>query len=161
MSHSRLIFLFLLSADDFPLESIFLAPFLFLYSRVDGIYFIFGVWLESKVPFPSCPRYFRLSFPIWSRRCLIQDSFSYFFFPLTGRRCHFRFRVPAYHLASISFLPPSGDSLGLLYVTPYPILYPSGHQVQTSVFPFWPGFVTLGLTHIISLNGQSLTACYC
>ena len=48
-----------------------------------------------------------------------------------------------------SLLPPwPGDPLGLLYVTPYPILFPSGHQVQTSVFPFWLGFVTLGLTHI-------------
>ena len=38
--------------------------------------------------------------------------------------------------------------------------YPSGHQVQTSVFPFWLGFVTLGLTHILScLNGHSLMAC--
>ena len=62
-----------------------------------------------------------------------------------GRRCHFRFRVPANHLASTFFLPVSGDSLGLLDVTPYSILYPSGHQVQTSVFPFWPGFVTLGI----------------
>ena len=36
-----------------------------------------------------------------------------------------------------SLLPPwPGDPLGLLYVTPYPILFPSGHQVQTSVFPF-------------------------
>ena len=26
-------------------------------------------------------------------------------------------------------------------------------------FPFWPGFVTSGLTYIISLNGHSLTAC--
>ena len=48
-----------------------------------------------------------------------------------------------------SLLPPwPGDPLGLLYVTPYPFLFPSGHQVQTSVFPFWLGFVTLGLTHI-------------
>ena len=50
------------------------------------------------------------------------------------------------------FLPVSGDPLGLLYVTPYPILFPSGHQVQTSVFPFWPGFVTLGLTYIIMMS---------
>ena len=62
-----------------------------------------------------------------------------------------------------SLLPPwPGDPLGLLYVTPYPILFPSGHQVQTSVFPFWLGFVTLGLTHILScLNGHSLMAYHC
>ena len=58
--------------------------------------------------------------------------------------------------------PWSGDSLGLLDVTPYPILYASGHQVQTSVFPFWPGFVTLGFTYNLScLNGHSLMACHC
>ena len=38
--------------------------------------------------------------------------------------------------------------------------FPSGHQVQTSVFPFWLGFVNLGLTHILScLNGHSLMHC--
>ena len=36
-------------------------------------------------------------------------NFSPFFFLLTGRRCHFRFRVPANHLASTFFLPVSGD----------------------------------------------------
>ena len=79
-------------------------------------------------------------------------NFFFSFFSLTGRRCHFRFRVPANHLASTFSLPVSGDSLGLLDVTPYPILYPSGHQVQTSVFPFWPGFVTLGLTYITMMS---------
>ena len=39
----------------------------------------------------------------------ITDFSSRFFSP-TGRRCHFRFRVPANHLASLSFsLPVSGD----------------------------------------------------
>ena len=52
----------------------------------------------------------------------------------------------------LSSSPWSGDSLGLLDVTLYPILYPSGHHVQTSVFPFWPGFVTLGLTHITMMS---------
>ena len=32
-------------------------------------------------------------------------NFLIFLFPLTGRRCHFRFRVPANHLASTFFLP--------------------------------------------------------
>ena len=36
-------------------------------------------------------------------------NFSLFLFSLTGRRCHFRFRVPANHLASTFFLPMSGD----------------------------------------------------
>ena len=36
-------------------------------------------------------------------------DFSPFFFSLTGKRCHFRFRVPANRLASTFFLPVSGD----------------------------------------------------
>ena len=36
-------------------------------------------------------------------------NFLIFLFPLTGRRCHFRFRVPANHLASTFFLPVSGE----------------------------------------------------
>ena len=36
-------------------------------------------------------------------------SFLFFFFSQTGRRCHFRFRVPANRLASTFFLPVSGD----------------------------------------------------
>ena len=36
-------------------------------------------------------------------------NFSYCLFPLTGRSPHFRFRVPANHLASTFFLPVSGD----------------------------------------------------
>ena len=36
-------------------------------------------------------------------------NFFFWFFSLTGRRCHFRFRVPANHLASLLFLPVSGD----------------------------------------------------
>ena len=36
-------------------------------------------------------------------------NFLFSFFSLTGRRCHFRFRVPANHLASTFFLPVSGD----------------------------------------------------
>ena len=35
--------------------------------------------------------------------------FSLYLFPLTGRSCHFRFRVPANHLASTFFLPVSGN----------------------------------------------------
>ena len=69
------------------------------------------------------------------------------------RIIYFRWRegVPTSVLGSqpiiwlLSSSPWSGDSLGVLDVTPYPILYPSGHQVQTSVFPLWPGFATLGI----------------
>ena len=36
-------------------------------------------------------------------------NFSYYLFPLTGWSPHFRFGVPANHLASTFFLPVSGD----------------------------------------------------
>ena len=36
-------------------------------------------------------------------------NFSYCLFPLIGKSPHFRFRVPANHLASLFFLPVSGD----------------------------------------------------
>ena len=84
-----------------------------------------------------------------------------FLFPTSvdGRSSLFRLRVLANHLASNFFPPLSGDSLGLLYVPvshSLPIRSPS---TNICLFPFWPGFVTLGLTYIISLNGHSLTAC--
>ena len=39
--------------------------FFFFFSLFSGWrhLFYFRVWLEGRVPFPSCPRYFRLSFP--------------------------------------------------------------------------------------------------
>ena len=62
-------------------------------------------------------------------------NFIIFLFPLTGRRYHFCFRVPANHLASTFFLPMSCDPSE---VTEYQHLL-----VST-------------LTHIFTL-----TACYC
>ena len=56
----------------------------------------------------------------------LQNWFFFTLFPLTERRCHFRFRDLANHFASIFFLLLSGDSLGLLSLSP-------GHRVQTSV----------------------------
>ena len=44
---------------------------------------------------------------------------SYYLFPLTGGEPHFRFGVPANHLASLSPLPVSGD---LRYYLPTPPL---------------------------------------
>ena len=67
-------------------------------------------------------------------------NFSYYLFPLTGRSPHFRFGVPANHLATLFFLPVSGDPSE---VTNYKHLW---------VFPLWPTFF---------LNGHSLMACYC
>ena len=100
---------------------------------------------------PSCPRYsFRLLLP----GVLGFGSVHHEAWPITNFLIiYFRWQegVPTFVSGSqpiiwlLSSSPWSGDSLGLLDVTPYPILYPSGHQVQTSVFPFWPGFVTLGI----------------
>ena len=72
-----------------------------------------------------------------------------FLFPIStdGRRGLFLlFGILANHLASIFFLPLSGDSLGLLYV-PVPHSLPIRSQ-STNIcwFPFWPGFVTWTLT---------------
>ena len=66
------------------------------------------------------------------------------------------FGVLANHLASIFFLPLSGNSLGLLYV-PVPHSLPIRSQ-STNIcwFPFWPGFVTWGIDLNSSFNGQSL-----
>ena len=69
---------------------------------------------------------------------------------------YFRWRegVPTSVLGSqpilwlLSSSPWSGNFFRATRCHPSPILFPSGHQVQTSVFPFWLGFVTLGLTHI-------------
>ena len=41
-------------------------------------------------------------------------NFSFRFFSLSGRRCHFRFRVSANHLASPTFLLPVSGDLRLL-----------------------------------------------
>ena len=75
-------------------------------------------------------RFFTRSFasdPASSHGDLIfKTDFSFTLFPLTERRFHFRFRVLANHFASIFFLPLSGDSLGLLSLSP-------GYKVQTSV----------------------------
>ena len=59
-------------------------------------------------------------------RTLPNNSLSYYLFPLTGRSPHFRFGVPANHLASLFF--PSGQAifLGLLDVTQVPFFF---HQV--------------------------------
>ena len=70
--------------------------------------------------------------PIWSWWCLIQDwFFSTLLLLMEGASTSALGLLPIIWLLSSS--PWSGDSLGLLYVTPYPLLYPSGHQVQTSV----------------------------
>ena len=75
--------------------------------------------------------------------CLLRTmskNWLFLLFPLTGRSPHFRFGVPANHLASLFFLLVSSD---LSEVTKYQHLL---------VSPLWPTFF---------LNGHSLVACYC
>ena len=83
---------------------------------------------------------------------------------------YFRWRegVPTSVLGSqpiiwlLSSFPWSGDFFRATRCHPSPILFPSGHPVQTSVFSILTWVVTLGLTYILScFNGHSLTACYC
>ena len=71
-------------------------------------------YCSANPGFGASPGVWREIRPICSRRPLFQNWFSYSLFPLTERRCHFRFMVLANHLASLFFLPLSGDSLGLL-----------------------------------------------
>ena len=113
--------------------------------RSNRLYAIFNTGLKNLCP--SCPRYsFVFFYPeywLWfvcPLRTLSNYWLSYFLFPLTGRSPHFRFRVPANHLASLSFSLVSSD---LSEVTKYQHLL---------VSPLWPTFF---------LNGHSLTACYC
>ena len=86
----------------------------FLLSRANRLYAIFNTGLKNLGS--SCPRYIFVFFTQskWLWVCLPQalsnNWFFFSFFSPTGRRCHFRFRVPANHLASLSFsLPVSGD----------------------------------------------------
>ena len=99
-----------------------------------------------------CPRSFPLSLSgvlAWDSHPLTTTSSSKLIisFPISadGRSSHFRLRVLANHLASVFFLPLSGDSLGLLYV-PVPYTLPIWSQ-STNIcwFAFWPGFVTWGI----------------
>ena len=92
---------------------------------------------------PSCPRYsFRLLLPgvlgfgsVRHEPCPTTNFFLFLFFA-DKKKVPLPFQGPSQSFG-FSLLPPCpGDPLGLLYVTPYPILFPSGHQVQTSVFPF-------------------------
>ena len=151
--------------------------------RVDGIYLCISLWLEG-IKFLFLSKILSIFFTrslvrdsppsvhddlcsknssspgVWheihSPRPLSQNWFSYSLFPLMEEGGYFRFGILANHLASIFFLPPSGDLLGLLYV-PVPHSLPIRSQ-STNIcwFPFWPGFVTWGIDLDSSFNGQSL-----
>ena len=84
--------------------------------RAEGLYVIFSsglkVWVLLLVLDYFCflyPEFCARFAPICSRQPFLQNWFSFSLFPLTERRCHFRFRVLTNHLASTFFLPLSGD----------------------------------------------------
>ena len=131
--------LLILLLDGVPLENLF-----FFYGLIDFRLFLTLAWRKwllrvSQIFFRLLhPEY--LAFGSVSHEPCPKTDFSYYLFPLTGRSPHFRFGVPANHLASLFFLLVSGD---LSEVTKYQHLL---------VSPLWPTFF---------LNGHSLTACYC
>ena len=84
--------------------------FLF-YRLIDFMLFLVLAWRNgsfvSKIFFVFFyPEYLAL---VPSATNPVQPLIFLFLFSLTGRRCHFRFRVPANHLASTFFLPVSGN----------------------------------------------------
>ena len=140
---------------------------IFLLLRANRLYAIFNTGLK-KMAFSFLAEFLRLLLP----GVLGFGSILYKPCPTTNFLIiYFRWRegVPTSVLGSqpiiwlLSSSPWSGDFCRATRCHPSPILFPSGHPVQTSVFfSFWPGFVTLGLTYILScFNGHSLTACYC
>ena len=121
-----------------PSESIF--------SFTRGRIYLNSSGLKAQVPLVQDSfRFFtrslaRYSPHLFTATSLFKTDILYLYFP-GGRRCHFRLRVLANHLASIFFLPLSGDSFGLLSLSP-------GHRVQTSVgfhsdLKNWPWFLFL------------------
>ena len=70
-------------------------------------------YCSANPGFGASPGVWREIRPICSRRPQFQNWFSFTLFPLTGRMCHFRFRVLANHLASI-FFPPVAECKDLL-----------------------------------------------
>ena len=141
---------------------------IFLLLWANRLYAIFNTGLKNLGP--SCPRYFLSSS---TRNTGFGSSARYEPCPTTNFLIiYFRGRegVPTSVLGSqpiiwlLSSSPWSGDFffLGLLDVTQVPFFFHQVTQYKHLFFPFWPGFVTLGLAYILScFNGHSLKACYC
>ena len=146
----------------------------FLVLQADGLYVIFSsglkVWVLLLVQdsfhflYPEFGARFA---PICSRRPLFQNRFSYSLFPLTEEGCYFCFGILANHLASIFFLPLSGDSLGLLYVpVPHSLPVTEYKHLLVSILTWicylrnWPRFLfqrsVLGLLIQIRRNSSNL-----
>ena len=83
----------------------------FFYGLTDFILFLVLAWrygFLSEIFFVFFyPEY--LAFGSVHHEPCPTTNFSYYLFPLTGRSPHFRFGVPANHLASLFFLSVSGD----------------------------------------------------
>ena len=82
------------------------------YGLIDFVLFLILAWrigsFVSEILFVFFyPEY--LAFSSVHREPCPTTNFSYYLFPLTGRSPHFRFGVPANHLASLFFLSVSGD----------------------------------------------------
>ena len=111
---------------------------------------------------PSCPRY---SFCLLLSEVLGFGSVRHKSCPTTNFLfSFFRWRKegapsvlgsqPIIWLLPSSF--PCQATLGLLDVTPYPILYPSGHQVQTSGLHCDPhSFLTVILWRLATVNSNT------
>ena len=87
---------------------------IFLLSRANRLYSIFFT-LAWRTWGPSCLRcsfVFNPEYRLWSvcpLRTLLKNCLSYYLLPLRGRGPHFRFEVPANHLASLFSPLVSGD----------------------------------------------------
>ena len=90
---------------------------IFLLSRANRLYSIFYTGLKNLGSFVI--RYyfvFNLEYWLWfvcPLQTLLKNSLSYYLLPLRGRGPHFRFEVPANHLASL-FSPLVSGNLRLL-----------------------------------------------
>ena len=128
---------------------------IFLLLRANRLYAIFNTGLKnlglSCLQIFFCllhPEY--LAFGSVSYEPCQTTNLFFSFFSLTGRRCHFRFRVPANRLAS-TFLPPwSGDFVRATRC------HPSQVTEYRQVAPIYPHALTVilwGLALLIQTRG--------
>ena len=94
----------------------------------------------------------------------LQNWYSLPLFPLTEEGGYFCFRILANHLASIFFLPLSGNCFGLLYVQYIPSLSIRSQSANICWLSLWSTFFTFfdrpaEVDLHSSFNGYSLAAC--
>ena len=126
----------------------------FLFYRLTEFYISIMLWLEG-MGWYSCPRFFPLSSP----GVLARDSHPltatsssklifFTFISADRRRGLFPLLDSSQSFSFYLLLPLSGDSLGLLFVPIPHSLRIRSQSANICWFPFWPGFVTSGLTYI-------------